>query len=119
MRLPLSGRFGLQVVLERACKAAAERADNDFRQLLLTQQQEGAISARSTWSAVKAQVRERNRAASRSSVSCYAVVLPTPGMSSAQLQHRIVLVSLRCICTDSPDNSLWCPAVLRASAVVE
>lgn len=45
-----------QVMLERACKAAAERADNDFRALLLAQQQEGAISARSTWSAVKAQV---------------------------------------------------------------
>lgn len=45
-----------QVVLERACKAAAERAENDFRALLLAQQQEGAISARSTWSAVKAQV---------------------------------------------------------------
>lgn len=45
-----------QVVLERACKAAAERADNDFRQLLLSQQQEGAISAGSTWSAAKAQV---------------------------------------------------------------
>jgi hypothetical protein len=46
-------------VLERACKAAAERADNDFRALLLSQQQEGAISARSTWSAVKAQVSRR------------------------------------------------------------
>lgn len=47
----------VQVVLERACKAAAERADNDFRQLLLSQQQEGAIAHTSTWAAVKAQVR--------------------------------------------------------------
>lgn len=45
-----------QVVLERACKAAAERADNDFRQLLLDQQQEGLITHTSKWSAVKAQV---------------------------------------------------------------
>ena len=44
------------MLLERACKAAAERADNDFRQLLLAQQEEGAITHKSSWSAVKAQV---------------------------------------------------------------
>lgn len=59
-------------MLERACKAAAERAENDFRQLLLAQQQEGGISTRSTWSAVKAQVRKRRYAA-----SSYTVDLPT------------------------------------------
>jgi hypothetical protein len=53
--------IALQVVLERACKAAAERADSDFVQLLQAQQEEGFITARSTWSAVKAQVRRGRR----------------------------------------------------------
>lgn len=48
-------------MLERACKAAAERADSDFMQLLQAQQEEGIITARSTWSAVKAQVRPKRK----------------------------------------------------------
>jgi hypothetical protein len=42
-----------QVVLERACQAAAERADNDFRQLLQQAREAGSITAVSTWVAAK------------------------------------------------------------------
>jgi hypothetical protein len=45
-----------QVVLERACAAAAERADNDFRQLLQQGREAGNITAVSTWVAAKPSV---------------------------------------------------------------
>jgi hypothetical protein len=45
-----------QVVLERACQAAAERADNDFRQLLQQAREAGSVTAVSTWVAAKPSV---------------------------------------------------------------
>jgi hypothetical protein len=49
----------IQVVLERACQAAAERADNDFRQLLQQGREAGSITAVSTWVAAKPSVSGR------------------------------------------------------------
>lgn len=46
----------MQVVLERACKAAAERADNDFRRLLEEVRAAGHLTAATTWLAAKPQV---------------------------------------------------------------
>jgi len=40
-----------------ACSAAAERADNDFRQLLLEQEEQGVISTTGGWAAAKPKVR--------------------------------------------------------------
>lgn len=77
-----------QVMLERACKAAAERAENDFRALLLAQQQEGAINARSTWSAVKAQV------SCRSAAGCLCLAVTLARCCGAVGCPRMVPVSM-------------------------
>eukprot|EP00775_Hariotina_reticulata_P003695 gene3695-3955_t len=56
--------LGGEVVLERACSAAADRADNDFRQLLLEQEERGEISTTGSWASAKPKPTEDARAMS-------------------------------------------------------